>query len=366
MKICLIALGGGIGGMTQYVSQLANALSETDNEVCVIFPEHSNISHFGNKIKFHYTPLINKMFSFNSFRFNRLIMEVSNAKPDVIHITMPHPWLLPFLFLYWKKYPIISTIHDIKKHPGDWMPFLWNLSLRMQKKYSDKLIVHGNLLKQQLVLSEGVSEDKIVVIPHGAYSFFLQYRNINIVEENAILFFGRIVDYKGIEYLIKAESLLIKQFPDLKIIIAGTGDFSKYESLIENKKNFEIINEFIPDDKVAELFQRTKIVVLPYIEASQSGIIPIGYAFKKPVVATNVGAIPEVIEDGVTGFLVPPRDSEALADAVIKILKDDDLRKQMGKNAYKKMKDELSWEQVAEKTIKIYEKVIGDIRNENR
>jgi len=360
MRICFIALVGGIGGMTQYVSQLANALSNTDNEVCVIFPEHSNISHFGEKIKFHFTPLINKMFSLNSFRFDKLITEVFNAKPDVIHITMPHPWLLPFLFLYRKKYPIISTIHDIKKHPGDWEPLLWRLSLIIQKKYSDKLIVHGNLLKKQLVLSEGVPEDKIVVMPHGAYSFFLQYKNDAIIEENAILFFGRIVDYKGIEYLIKAEPLIRKQFPDLKIIIAGPGDFSKYESLIKDKNNFKIINEFIPDDKVAELFQRTKMVVLPYIEASQSGVIPIGYAFKKPIVATNVGAIPEVIEDGVTGFLVPPCDSKALADAIIKILKDDDLRKQMGENAYRKMKDELSWDKIAEKTIEVYEEAIRD------
>ena len=81
---------------------------------------------------------------------------------------------------------------------------------------------------------------------------------------------------------------------------------------------------------MGELFQRASIVVLPYIEGSQTGIIPIAYSFKKPVIATNVGSISEVVEDGVTGFIVPPRDSHALADAIIKILKDDDLRKRDG------------------------------------
>lgn len=252
-----------------------------------------------------------------------------------------------------------------RKHPGDWESFLWTLSSQMLKKHSSKLIVHGNELEGQLI-SEGILENKIVVIPHGDYSFFTEYKKDGVKEENAVLFFGRIVEYKGVEYLIKAEPLITKQFPNTKIIIAGRGDFSKYENLTEHKRNFEIINEFIPDEQVAELFQKSKIVALPYIEASQSGIIPIAYAFKKPVVATNVGSIPEVVDDGKTGFIVPPRDEKALADAIIKLLKDENLRKEMGENAYKKMKEELSWDKIAEKTIEVYKKAINEHKNKRR
>lgn len=75
------------------------------------------------------------------------------------------------------------------------------------------------------------------------------------------------------------------------------------------------------------------------------------FGFKKPVVVTDVGAIPEIVDDGVTGFIVPPRNSEAPAEAIIKLLKDEKLRKQMGENTYKKLKTDLSWDNIAEKTI---------------
>ena len=111
------------------------------------------------------------------------------------------------------------------------------------------------------------------------------------------------------------------------------------------------------------------IIVLPYTEASQTGIIPIAYSFKKPVILTNVGGLPESVDDGKTGFVVPPRNEKALADAIIKLLKDVKLRKQMGENAYKKMKEELSWDVIAEKTIEVYKVAINEHKNkkeENR
>ena len=129
---------------------------------------------------------------------------------------------------------------------------------------------------------------------------------------------------------------------------------AKYEKYFSEDIDYEIINRYVPDENVASYFQRASVVVLPYTEGTQTGIIPIAYAFKKPVVVTNVGSIPEVVEDGVTGFIVPSKDSDALADAIVKILKDDDLRRRMGENAYRKMKEDLSWDRIAEKTQKLY------------
>ena len=106
---------------------------------------------------------------------------------------------------------------------------------------------------------------------------------------------------------------------------------------MEEHSNIEIINEYIEDDMVAELFQRASVVVLPYVEGSQSGIIPIAYSFHKPVVVTDVGSISEVVDNGITGFIIPPKDSESIAKAVSTILNNNELRKQMGENSYKKM-----------------------------
>ena len=178
-----------------------------------------------------------------------------------------------------------------------------------------------------------------------------------------ILFFGRIWEYKGLEYLIKAEPLITKEVLDAKIIIAGTGEnFKKYEEMMVHRDKFIVYNYRTPYKEGEELFQRCSVVVLPYIEAPQSGVVPTAYGFKKSVVVTDVGSIPEIVDDDVTGFMVPPKNPEALADAIVKLLKHEKLRKQMGENAYNKLNTDLSWDTIAEKTIEVYTKAINDFK----
>jgi glycosyltransferase involved in cell wall biosynthesis len=125
-----------------------------------------------------------------------------------------------------------------------------------------------------------------------------------------------------------------------------------------NKNNFNLYIDNISYQKGAELFQRSSVVVLPYIDASQSGIIPLAYSFKKPVVVTDVGSIPESVDDGVTGFIVPPKDPAALAEAILKLLEDEKLRRTMGENGYRKLKSELSIDIAAKEILKVYIKAL--------
>ena len=362
MKIMIIT-SNTHGGMIHYVSQLANALSKREN-IVVIAPVGVERKYFTKHVKIVELHLGNtiKKFFINTLIFTRhlkFLNTVYKEKPDIIHFNGSHLWMclfLPFL----TKFHIITTIHEINPHIGS-RKFDQIVGKKIHIKFSDCLIVHGKRLKYELKTNK-----LCYIIPHGDYSFFLNYKRDDVNEENAVLFFGNILDYKGLEYLIKAEPLITEKIPDVKIIIAGEGNFEKYCNLIRDINKFEIHNRFIPDEEVAEFFQRAKVVVLPYIEGTQSGIIPIAYAFKKPVIVTNVGSIPEVVDDGKTGFIVPPRDEKALADAMIKLLKDDELRKEMGKNAYKKMKEELSWDKIAEKTIEVYKEAISDRLNANK
>ena len=359
MKIVLI-VGNKDGGLVHYTSQLANALREV-YDVIVIAPEGINREYFNNQTFIqlidHLT--IGKLLHKEILSVSDLVRTIQTINPDVIHILSPHPAIcfgIPFL----RKYPKIITIHNpITLQTIRHLLLLLsdNVINMVYMRYADILIVHGKKLKE--ILSKKVAKEKIKIIPHGDYSFFTKWEKGYVEENKSVLFFGFIGDQKGIRYLIKAEPLITEKIPDAKIVIAGKGDFKKYEKEIKNKSHFEIHNETIPNEQVAEFFQRACVVVLPYIKASQSGIIPIAYAFKKPVVVTNVGSIPEVVEDGVTGYIVPPKNPEALADAVIKLLKDDKLRKQMAENAYKKMKEDLSWDIIAEKTIEIYKEAIS-------
>ena len=110
---------------------------------------------------------------------------------------------------------------------------------------------------------------------------------------------------------------------------------------------------------MSHFFDEASVVVLPYIEASQSGVVAISFAFGKPVVVTNVGSLPEVVDHGNTGLVVSPKSITELAKAIIKLLSDGDLREKMGQKAYKFSETELSWDKIAEITNETYIKCIS-------
>jgi glycosyltransferase involved in cell wall biosynthesis len=175
-----------------------------------------------------------------------------------------------------------------------------------------------------------------------------------------VLFFGRIWDYKGLHYLIEAAPIVAKKIPHVKFVIAGEGDdFQKYRDLIGDSPLFEVHNRWISDEERAEMFRRSSVVVLPYTEATQSAVVPVAYNFSRPVVGTRVGALAECIDDGTTGFLVPPRDPESLAVAIVRILENDSLRLQMGMAGKQKLIRECSPEVVAQRTVQVYSDAIA-------
>jgi glycosyltransferase involved in cell wall biosynthesis len=177
---------------------------------------------------------------------------------------------------------------------------------------------------------------------------------------NEVLFFGRIWEYKGLSYFIEASDRIIGILPNLRFVIAGRGEsLQKYRSQIKSPAHFEIHEGYVDDEFAAALFRRSSLVVLPYTEATQSGVIPVAYTYGRPVVATRVGGIPFQVDDGVTGLLVPPRDSVALADAIITLMSDPDRRSRMGAAGARKAATEWSAEVVAQQTIGVYERVLG-------
>lgn len=343
--------------MVHYVSQLCNSIARfsTDCTVYLIAPKGINENLFDKRIILKKIPSV----GIHGSRIDLMIKYLLEIKPDIIHTSMVHPFIVPLLPILKKMAPVVATVHDVRLH-SDQKNFIFDLSTLITSKYADLNFVHGEKLKLELI-KRGVLNSKISVIPHGDYSFFSCVNQKEITEEeNTILFFGRILDYKGIDYLIKTEPMISSKVSNFKIIIAGNGDFSKYENMIGNKNHFEILNEYIPDEKVSELFHKASVVVLPYIEASQTGIIPIAYAFKKPVVVTDVGSLSEVVVDGVTGFIVPPKDSQSLADSLLNVLVNKNLKNSMGNAAYEFMKKNMSWEGIAQKTIGEYKKLIGN------
>lgn len=344
------------GGMLHYSSQLLGCMPESIEKALIIGDSGENDKLFTGttlcKISLKKRDVLKTT--------QAIIQFTKTFKPDIIHFTDFNYLLIP-LIPFIRKYPIIVTAHDVSVHEGS--DTLFNkIVLRLFLMMGKYHIVHGEGLKNQLA-KKGFKEERISIIPHGDYSFFLKYKNEEVIESCDLLFFGRILKYKGLDYLLKAMKIVIDQNKGVRLVIAGSGDIDEYQPLIESIDitNLDIHNSFIPDHDVPKFFMAAKIVVLPYIEASQTGVVPIAYAFKKPVIATSVGAIPEMVEDGITGLIVPPKDENALAEAIIQLLNDDPGRKLMGEQAYVKMRQDLSWETVSEKTTELYTKVVSGV-----
>ena len=350
------------GGIFHYTSMLANAVSDKV-EVTIVAPKNCKLGNISQNVQIERVLETPVGFNLKKILFSCGNMSIVNKiHPDVIHITTAYP-LTNFILRFFFKYPIVITVHDPISHKGEtrnnWRSFLANMSEKLLLSRCDRMIVHGNILKQDMIINNRTFTNKISVIPHGDYSFFTKYKENKESIKNSILFFGRIVDYKGLNYLIRSIPLIVKEIPDVKLTIAGEGDISKYkESIKKNIDHIIVKNSYISDKDVATLFESTQLLILPYIEATQSGPLHIACAFKKPVVATNVGALQETVENGQTGIIVPHSNVNALAEAIIGLLKNDKLRYNMGENAYKKMKEDMSWDKIANDTIDVYKKVI--------
>lgn len=345
----------------EYTIELTEALSHLE-DVMLLIPDKqearfSDVLDRSLNVHGFYYPRIRSVN--NVSMVHEVIKKINEFKPDIVHIQKGHPWFnfaLPLL----RRYCLITTIHDVilLDRPSQKIP---SFTYKPPIKYATQLIVHGQRLKETTVKEFNRPRDDIHVLPRGVNSIYTRYIDGPVNQEpHTILYFGRIWEYKGIRYLIEAEPFITETIPDAKIIIAGQGeDFRKYREMMVHPERFVVFDKFIPHKMVAELFQRAGLVVLPYIDGSQSGVIPQAYAFKKPVVITDVGSLPENVDQGVTGYIVPPRDTKRLAEAIIDLLTNDEKRKRMGENAFRKTQEELSWMNIAPRTIEVYKKALA-------
>jgi glycosyltransferase involved in cell wall biosynthesis len=361
------------GGFVDYELQLGKAISK-QLDVMMVLPIDKLSEEFQQSIdsKINYYTFENVKTT-NYLDKIRILIDllktIHRYKPDIVHLQLGGGILdfSIFLYSYVSRIPTVITYHDVNLHLGEQHPFTMIVTRGIMRKFSKAIIVHGKKLQEQMIKEHRVPADKVYSVHIGEHEVapFKIYERPEITEdESSILFFGRIYEYKGLEYLIKAEQMITSKVPNCKIVIAGNGEnFGKYDDMIQNRKEYFIVHNYrISYKEGADLFQRSCLVVLPYVEASQSGVIPTAYGFKKPVVVTNVGSIPELVDEGITGFIVPPRDSQALAEAIIKVLKDDKLRREMGENAFIKLKRDFSWKNICEQTIEIYNNILSQKR----
>ena len=293
----------------------------------------------------------------------KLVKVVRAFNPDVVHFQE-----YPVDYAAWSAlrlmtlYPSVLTIHDHVYHSGvdSKVPLRSRVYQRLLRKNAKRIIVHGEIIRQEMLTGDRPAQH-IVSIKHGILGVDHKESCSPPPNFNKILFFGRIEAYKGLSVLLDAlDSLDALEWGTVKLLIAGRGsDLNTQRERIAKKPHIEIDERFIPVANVPSLFKQCAITVLPYLDATQSGVAAMAFAFGRPVIASATGALSEVVQDGKTGLLVPPADADSLARAIRRLTTDHELWNTLAQGAERCANGDLSWTNIAEKTTSVYEGLNG-------
>mgnify|MGYP004695215913 FL=1 len=282
---------------------------------------------------------------------------IRRNKFDVIHT--PCLFGLKHMLFYFAGCKVVTTIHDPFPHTGEKN----RTSIQNRKiavRYSNGITLLNNKQKDEFCSFYNISPNKLCINKLGVYeNIALMASDVKTNKKNNVLFFGRISPYKGIEYLCKAMEIVRKEVPDATLTIAGSGRIYFDISPYVNKGYIDLHNRFIQTEEIATMLKQCSICVCPYTDATQSGVIMTSFALSKPVIASNVGGLGEMIDEGKSGLLVEPKNPVALANAILKLLKNPIELARMESyihESYYKGKD--SWLNIAETYIDFYKKIL--------
>jgi len=268
----------------------------------------------------------------------KLLRYAASAKPKIFHILWNNKFELfdrTLLMLYYMilRKKVVLTAHNVNARKRDSRDSVVNrATLRAQYKLADHIFVHTDQMRQDLAHEFGIRGERVTVIPFGINNSIpetplttTQARERLGIREDAktLLFFGNITPYKGLEYLVEAFRR-IEPSSEYRLIIAGRPKGSeKYWVSIREKIQSEfredqilLRGEFIPDEETEVYFKAADVLVLPYTQVYQSGVLFLGYSFGLPVLAADVGSLRDEIVEGKTGFLFKPADAEDLARVI--------------------------------------------------
>jgi glycosyltransferase involved in cell wall biosynthesis len=260
------------------------------------------------------------------------------------------------------------TVHNVLGHETSRLD---RLLTKLAFKFPKALIVHTEENRRQLVDVFGVPPERIQIVPFGALTLYNDApmtredarRELALeASDRAILFFGNIRDYKGLDVLLRAFKQVLEKTPRARLVVAGTcwTDEEKYRRLIDELGIGERVRldmGFVPSSKVKVYFRAADVCALPYVHfEAQSGPGNIALGFGTPLIVTRTGGLPDLVRD--ERAVVPPGDAAALARALVDCLNDPERLARMSADSAALAK-KYSWETIAERTVGIYDKLLS-------
>ncbi len=372
MKICMLSLDflPNIGGIAAHVYELSKAMVKQGNEVHVItyrdefrgikYEEIDGIKV--HRIYFQHIRLIG-FFMYAFSEWLKLRSLIKNEDMDIIH----YHTLLPDAFItkFMPKVPKVQTEH--------FSGFLEAVEKGKHKRLYKWLLSHADHVigpSKELVdtfIELGVNQDKTSFISNGVdiEKFNPKIKGDEIREkheidskEKVILCPRRLEPKNGVWYFIKAIPYILKRYSNVKCLIVGDGsEMDKLKSEVIKLKISDkvIFAGRVPNSEMPKYYAASDITVLPSLKEATSIAGLEAMATGKPLVGTNVGGIPQIITNNITGVLVPPKNPEALTSAIVSLLTYDEKRIEMGLNARIRVEKDFFWNVIAKETMKIYE-----------
>ena len=303
--------------------------------------------------------------SINPFSWRKTAYKIIDIEPDLVLFRFWLPFFAPAFSGVAKKIrkysdaTIMAICDNIIPHEERL------LDTRLTKiffGFIDSFIVLSKKVENELL--SFVPEAKYKYSPHPIYSIFNNTLSkeqakaeLKLATKKVLLFFGLIREYKGLDILINAMEKIKTELEDYTLLIVGEcyENENKYTELIKKAgitDNVKCHYSFIPDNEVGKYFSAADVVVLPYKTASQSGIVQIGYHFDTPVIVSNVGGLPEIVDEGKTGYCVEP-SSNAFAKAIKAFYENDNIS-EMNSNI-SEYKSKFSWDAM----VKAIEKLVN-------
>jgi glycosyltransferase involved in cell wall biosynthesis len=281
-------------------------------------------------------------------------------KIDVVLSTMPHQWTFLMLdCLSNSGSLLVSILHEGEKKKGEILT-IPDFETRRETRRAAFVVTLSESVRQTLIRRFGLSPQRSGVVSHPSFRYTERAgpaRRFPSDRPFRLLFFGRIRRHKGLDLLINAYHLMRHQGLHSSLTVVGSGNLSPYHDLLNGIPDKQIVNRWVDDSEIAGFMREADLLVLPYRQASQSGVIPTAFRLGLPAVVTPEGGLVEQVDHMRTGVIAEETSTDALRRAITTLLENPALYERCSAEAISESETRLSWETISAQIIQIVRSV---------
>lgn len=371
-----------IGGVENHVYELVQGLQRHGHTVHVVTANQPALNTLENLENQKRLPLLMNI----SGKWGEIpicpsiFRALGTLRPDVVHVHTPPRFFAEcaafyFRFMSSNHIPIVVTYHLHNSSLKNLGKIIWRLHNRTIQRFvfniADRVVI-CNSQEINLMASEfGIPREKLVVIPPGVKCTKFDPQKVKtkllrqegIDRDSIILYSGRIVEAKGLDFLLQAVRIMLSRFEDFKVVICGSGDYRHVLITLAKELNVSshvVFMDPVPANSFPSLLASCDVFVLPSLTESWPISLAEALSMERPVVATRVGGVTEIVRHGKTGLIVEPRNASALANAIVQLLTDRSFATRLAKEGKKFVISNFNSSLIIRKFMDLYKEIVAN------